>query len=264
MISIVGGWQMDELKIIAIVSSKKIDSSTKELTEKILQEVKELFYMIDGRVLLYEIVALRNYEIIDCIGCEECFKQGFCKMDIMDDFNVIRRKINESDIIFWCSPVYVANVSGTMKTFLDRCALSCHLLDLAGKLGYTIVVTQNTGGEETSRYLRSIQTSMGCKNLGNYIYTKELAEEKEMFTSRTAQNIYITFKNNYSLSDSTLEELYYRNREYYCHENMRFEVLNKFEFEYWNKIDRVKKCESFQEYAVENKKFMHQKDEIIE
>ena len=40
MISIVGGWQMDELKIIAIVSSKKIDSSTKELTEKILQEVK--------------------------------------------------------------------------------------------------------------------------------------------------------------------------------------------------------------------------------
>lgn len=68
------------------------------------------------------------------------------------------------------SPVYVLSVSGLMKNLIDRCVLYCHTLELGGKLGFTITSTSETGGQKVSEYLKQVQTSMGIKNLDNYIY----------------------------------------------------------------------------------------------
>ena len=65
-----------------------------------------------------EFITLKNKNIKFCKGCMACQKTGKCVID--DDANEITAKIKEANVIVWATPVYYYEMSGQMKTLIDR------------------------------------------------------------------------------------------------------------------------------------------------
>lgn len=65
-----------------------------------------------------ELISLKNKTIDFCKGCFACQKLGHCV--IKDDANAITEKMLNADVIVWATPIYYYEMSGQMKTMIDR------------------------------------------------------------------------------------------------------------------------------------------------
>ena len=65
-----------------------------------------------------EVINLFDYKIESCLGCGKCVVSGGCCIN--DDAPSLMQKILDSDGIVLGLPVYIENVSGKLKTFVDR------------------------------------------------------------------------------------------------------------------------------------------------
>lgn len=65
-----------------------------------------------------EFVSLKGKTINFCVGCLSC--QNTQKCVIKDDAPAIVEKMHDSDVIAFATPVYYYEMSGQMKTLLDR------------------------------------------------------------------------------------------------------------------------------------------------
>ncbi|MFR8179922.1 MAG: flavodoxin family protein [Dorea sp.] len=78
----------------------------------------------------------------------------------------IEKRILEAGLVVLLSPVYLNNVSGAMKTFLDRIGSWVHTLALSGKMGIVVTVTDQSGQEFVSYYLQKLLLRMGLYVVG--------------------------------------------------------------------------------------------------
>lgn len=65
-----------------------------------------------------EKISLIGKEIQFCKGCFGCQKLGRCV--IKDDVNDIMAKVLGADVVCWATPIYYYEMSGQMKTLIDR------------------------------------------------------------------------------------------------------------------------------------------------
>jgi len=94
-------------------------------------------------------VVLRELKINDCIGCCQCQREGTCHFE--DDVTEIRDMIRKSDVLVFASPNYWCEITGLMKTFIDRLYFFHHKENshlIAGKKA--IIIT--TLGEKDADY----------------------------------------------------------------------------------------------------------------
>ena len=63
-------------------------------------------------------ISLKNKDIRFCIGCLACQKTGHCV--IKDDVVDIMNSVLEANVVVWATPVYYYEMSGQMKTLIDR------------------------------------------------------------------------------------------------------------------------------------------------
>jgi multimeric flavodoxin WrbA len=67
-----------------------------------------------------EVVLLAEKEINNCIACVKCWTKTPGKCALKDDMAGLLNKFMQSDLVVMATPVYIYNVTGIMKTFLDR------------------------------------------------------------------------------------------------------------------------------------------------
>ena len=65
-----------------------------------------------------EIISLRGKDMRFCQGCFVCQKTGKCV--IRDDMPEIVQKMEQADVLVFATPIYYYEMSGQMKTLLDR------------------------------------------------------------------------------------------------------------------------------------------------
>lgn len=65
-----------------------------------------------------ELISLKGKEIGFCIGCLTCLEKGSCVLP--DDVAEIMAKVKEAEVIVYATPIYYYEMSGQMKTLLDR------------------------------------------------------------------------------------------------------------------------------------------------
>lgn len=65
-----------------------------------------------------ELISLRDMDIRFCRGCLACQKTQKCV--IADDAPAIVAKMHDADVIAFASPIYYYEMSGQLKTLLDR------------------------------------------------------------------------------------------------------------------------------------------------
>ncbi len=67
-----------------------------------------------------EYFKLKDYNIKDCAGCYSCWTKTPGECIFKDDMTMLRKKYREADLVVFASPLYIFNVTGIMKTFMDR------------------------------------------------------------------------------------------------------------------------------------------------
>ena len=65
-----------------------------------------------------EKISLRGKNIRFCLGCFVCQEKGCCV--IPDDMGPIVEKMEQADVLVFATPIYYYEMSGQMKTLLDR------------------------------------------------------------------------------------------------------------------------------------------------
>jgi multimeric flavodoxin WrbA len=63
---------------------------------------------------------LADKEIKHCKGCHTCWTRGPMQCVITDQMTEVLAQMGGADIIVFASPVYFGNISGMLKTFMDR------------------------------------------------------------------------------------------------------------------------------------------------
>ena len=98
-------------KIIVISTSLRHGSNSDMLAENFIEGAKAAGNEVEK-------VSLTDKNIQFCKGCMACQKLGRCV--IKDDVNDIMAKVLKADVICWATPIYYYEMSGQMKTLIDR------------------------------------------------------------------------------------------------------------------------------------------------
>ena len=98
-------------KIIVISTSLRHGSNSNILAEKFIEGAKAAGNEVEK-------ISLVGQNIQFCKGCMACQKQG--RGVIKDDVNSIMAKVLKADVICWATPIYYYEMSGQMKTLIDR------------------------------------------------------------------------------------------------------------------------------------------------
>ena len=97
------------MKILAICGSLKETSNTNKIIKKIAE----------SSGYEYELIYLAKVEIKPCTGCSECLmNEGQCVID--DGMQGLYDKLMSADALIVGSPTYYMDVSGAVKSFIDR------------------------------------------------------------------------------------------------------------------------------------------------
>ena len=136
------------MKKILLINS----SNRKRNTFKLLSSIEALLKENNFQT---ELINLGDYNIDFCKGCEVCVLKSGCF--IKDDTNLILQKIIEADGLVIGTPVYLNNMTGMLKSLIDRTCSWFHRSPVAQKPTLLLANTQGSGINST---INSIKESM--------------------------------------------------------------------------------------------------------
>ena len=135
-----------------------------------------------------EAVHLCDLKIDFCRHCESCHK-NLMVCPIKDDVHLLLNKMLESDGMIFGSPVYIDNITGYLKTFLDRSAHFIHCQRLLGK--YVGAVATAGGGPQQMvlDYLHHYSSASGAQYVGGVSSVMPITEEVKKRAGELGRNL---------------------------------------------------------------------------
>lgn len=98
-------------KVLIISTSLRNNANSDILADKFMQGAAESGHIVEK-------ISLKDKNIAFCKGCLAC--QNTLKCIINDDAIEIAEKMKDVDVVVWATPVYYYDMSGQMKTLIDR------------------------------------------------------------------------------------------------------------------------------------------------
>jgi multimeric flavodoxin WrbA len=93
---------------------------------------------------------LRELNIANCIGCCKCRDESVC--ELQDDMSVLRKKIEDAKFLVFATPNYWCEVTGLMKTFIDRLYFYHHQMNSSLIAGKKAIVISTMGEASNIAY----------------------------------------------------------------------------------------------------------------
>lgn len=146
------------MKVTIINGSPRKNGST----AKILQRLQANLESREDIAVSYH--NLEEHSFLECSGCLSCYAKGICHLK--DDLEKINENVAESDALIIGSPVYVSNVPGTLKKYIDR---GHFVLEQSLHNKYTFAVTtyEIGGSGDVINILSKLFRISGGISLGN-------------------------------------------------------------------------------------------------
>ena len=133
-------------KVVAVIGSPRRGGNTATLVDAALEE-------LERRGCRCTRIMLADLRIDACDGHENCGERASCPHD--DDMPGVLEQVYAADGLILASPVYYENVSGQMKTFIDRNATRYyHEHWLTPKVVGLIAVAAGSGLDDTLAAMR--------------------------------------------------------------------------------------------------------------
>ncbi len=158
------------MKVIAINGSPRKKGNTYQALQIVAQELEK-----EG--IEVETLQVGSEKIKGCTGCNSCFKTKdetcIIKDDPVDEFI---QKMKAADGLLLGSPVYWAEVNGTMKSFLDRAFYVAGANNglFRHKVGAAVVSVRRTGGipafQALNQFLQYSEMFIPTSNYWNVLH----------------------------------------------------------------------------------------------
>lgn len=149
------------IKIVVINGSPRKNGATAIM----LEEMVEYLHLKGDTEIKY--INLANYNLNYCIGCMKCYQNAKCfQTDQLED---IVKLISNSDGVIIGSPTYASNISGILKTLIDRGHFVLEQA-LMGKYTFGLVTCEIAGGNNTLSILNSLFLYSGGITAGEFIH----------------------------------------------------------------------------------------------
>jgi multimeric flavodoxin WrbA len=98
-------------KVLVITASLREKSNSDILAERLIAGAREAGHEVEE-------ISLKGKEILFCTGCLSCQKTQKCVRK--DDAVRIAEEVKNADTLVFATPIYYYEMSGQMKTLLDR------------------------------------------------------------------------------------------------------------------------------------------------
>jgi len=145
-----------KVRILILQSSGRVDGNTARIVA-IAEEALRVEAEQAGEPLDRETIHLARLELRPCLGCRSCFSRGEETCPQKDEVLALKSKMRAADGLVLAGPVYVNDVNGILKNWIDRLAHVCHRPEFAGK---TALVLATTGGTPARHTLRTMQVAL--------------------------------------------------------------------------------------------------------
>ncbi len=103
------------MNILSVLASPRRQGNTAILLEEYLKGLEDLTLPVQR-----ETIYLQSKKILYCTGCNICQKSSQSQCILKDDMQGIYKNVEKADVLIFATPVYVFNMTGQLKTFLDR------------------------------------------------------------------------------------------------------------------------------------------------
>lgn len=155
----------------------------------------------------------------------------------------IKEEIMAADVFIFISPVYLHNVSGFAKVFLDNFASWSHTMPLIGKVGVPVSLSSSNGNIFVNDYLHKILSYWGLSTIKpmSVELSSVQSEALPSYVRFVVRNILEAISNQEALTDKLQEDAYKVNREAIL--SYPENHPERMEFEKYGNIE----CESFRE-----------------
>ncbi len=160
-------------KILVISTSLRERSNSQALAEAFAAGAASAGHEV-------ELVSLLDKQISFCRGCFACLRLGRCI--IKDDAPAIVEKMHDADVIAFASPIYYYEMSGQMKTLLDR-ANSLFDSDYAFKQVYLLTAAAENEEQVPENAIRGLSGWVECfprASLAGTVFAGGLNNEGEI------------------------------------------------------------------------------------
>ena len=226
------------MKIVTITSSGRKGGNTERLIDMF---EKQLSLLAKENKISLEIhhVALFDEGIQPCRGCRVCFEKGEAFCPLNDSTLAIRDELLQADGLVLASPVYVEDVNGTMKNWIDRMAYTCHRPAFFGKCALLITTS---GSGSTSRSLHTMNNALSAwgfdvvymqkYRMGARIKEEELKQQFSRNLLRSASLLIDSIQNYQAQKPSLFSLLSFRVQQTYYRTSPRAGLTDH---NYWEK-----------------------------
>jgi multimeric flavodoxin WrbA len=145
------------MRVVSITSSYRRNGNTKRLVDLFEEEIIAAADEFNIPVEIDRIyLAHQNIQI--CRGCRICFNKGEESCPLNDDLMAIHNLLLEADGLLLASPVYVEDINGILKNWIDRMAFNSHRPAFAGK---TAILAINSAVGSSNHALQSMSRALG-------------------------------------------------------------------------------------------------------
>ena len=127
-----------------------------------------------------ERISLREKNIAFCKGCLACQRTQKCV--ICDDAIAITEKMHDADVLVFATPIYYYEMSGQMKTLLDR-ANPLFPSDYAFRQVYLLTTAAENGMHVQEKAVNGLQGWIDCfgkATLSGSVFAGGVTEEGEI------------------------------------------------------------------------------------
>lgn len=138
--------------VLIISTSMRNNSNSDLLAESFLKGAEGVGHHVEQ-------ISLKDKVIGFCRGCLACQKTGSCV--IHDDAEAIVQKMLKADVLVFATPVYYYEMSGQMKTMLDR-ANPLYTADYAFKDVYLLATAAEDEAHAVEGAVKGLQGFIDC------------------------------------------------------------------------------------------------------
>ena len=140
-------------KVLILSTSPRKNSNSDALAEEFAKGAQQAGHEVEK-------ISLIGKDIQFCRGCLACQKTKRCV--IHDDADkIVQEKMLHADVLVFATPIYYYEMSGQMKTLLDR-ANPLYSCDYAFREVYLIAAAAEDGDEVWSRAASGLEGWIAC------------------------------------------------------------------------------------------------------
>jgi multimeric flavodoxin WrbA len=180
-------------------------------------------------------INLSKYNIQTCRGCRICFDNGEDQCPLKDDVKDLYNRMKQYDLVVWGSPVYVEDINGIMKNYIDRLAFNSHRPSFYKSRSYIICTSGSGSSNHPIKTMQRAMMTWGFQNIGNIkfitgatITEKDFIEKYEK--KLTNQIIHIDKKMHMQAKPNFISLLtYYIQKKFYLYKMDKM----TFDYKYW-------------------------------